>query len=140
MPEESPLRSAEVAVKDYLKLDQFIDARKNDLYERMEQADKRVTGIGEGGGCVRPECDLAFIAECLPLMSALLRVGSSPASYKKAVEWVSGAMPGTDAQAVLSALVFLYVVRNALKEVSNDPTRVAIWQRINGRLDRFFKV
>ena len=130
--------------------------RKQDLY-KLEQKDQN--GDDQNAEDIECQSDMIFIAESLPIISAVIQVGSKLDNYRKAKEWVRGKLPDADPVSVLAALTFLYIVEMGREEYENsteirvykftkpgkEPETVVlrdkkqdIWKRISKRVRKSF--
>jgi hypothetical protein len=133
MPEQPIFEKAREAVEENLKAQDFINQHRVEIYARLEECDERVTKA-QSEGKVNGEADIVFIAECLPMVAAILHVGSTLQNYREAIKKVSDALPDADPVAVLSALTFLYIVERGQNEAPADKTEA--WKRIAKRVSR----
>jgi hypothetical protein len=114
-----------------LDVGRFIETHQGAIFDKLEKSDSHHTKDHQG--------DLMFIAENLPLMSAIINVGSTIETFKNAKDWVNkpkldGGLEliGADPISILSALTFRYVARKGyeLSKTSGEKEKIEIWQRI----------
>jgi hypothetical protein len=114
-PETTEFEKPRIAVEDKLKVKDFIERHIDGILDRIEHS--YLNSKDEPAG------HLTFIAECLPIVSFVVHVGSSRGDFKAATEWVHETLPDADPGSVLSALTFIYLVAQGRKRYSgNDET------------------
>jgi hypothetical protein len=123
------VKSASKEAVKLLQIDDFIKAQKKEIFERLEK--------GYRGAANRPDADLLFIAESLPLISAIVNVGSSLSNFKQAADWVRQTLPEAEPVSALSALTFIYVVGKGHEAAqdSGDMEKKNIWTKMQARVD-----
>jgi hypothetical protein len=129
VPDNIDVKSASKEAVKRLQIDDFIKAQKKEIFERLEK--------GYRGAANRQDADLLFIAESLPLISAIVNVGSSLANFKEAADWVRETLPDAEPVSALSALTFIYVVDKGYQaaQASGDVEKENIWTRMQDRVD-----
>jgi hypothetical protein len=136
MPEGMIYKKAKEAVEERLKAQEFIEQHRPEIYARLEECDRRVvTAKDLAGG----EADVIFIAECLPMVAAILHVGSTLRNYREGVKWISDSLPDADPVTVLSALTFLYIVEHGQVDARPDEAKMEVWRRISNRVSRLLE-
>jgi len=109
----------------------FIETHQKEIFDKLVKSDSYHTKDHQG--------DLMFIAENLPLMSAIVNVGSTMEKFKNAKDWVNkpkleGGLEliGADPISILSALTFRYVARKGyeLSKTSGEKEKIEVWERI----------
>jgi len=130
MPDQSISAKASDAVVNVLKADGFIRSHRQEVYARLEQAFTRATS-SEGEGSVM------FVAETLPLMAAIVHLGTTLDDYIRATHWAEERFPGGVPTSTLSALTFIYVVEQGEKDAreARDPQRRGLWKKMRESLD-----
>ncbi|GET36550.1 hypothetical protein [Microseira wollei] len=142
------LEKAIEAVEEKLDVEDYIFEHIDLIYHKLEQCDLRAKKA-ENDGNQRYQCDMMFIAESLPVISAIIQVGSKLENYNSAKKWVRDELPDADAVSVLSALTFLYIVGMGQGEHENSTYVIEypglgkvnkrdIWNRISERVNRRF--
>lgn len=129
MPDNIDVRSASKEAVKLLQIDPFIEAQSHEIFERLEK--------GYRGAANRQDADLLFIAESLPLISAIVNVGSSLANFKQAADWVKQTLPEAEPVSALSALTFIYVVERGVRDAqaSDDTEKKNTWTKMQNRVD-----
>jgi hypothetical protein len=129
----SELQKAQKAVEE-LQVSDFINTYKSEIFMRLEENYERAHS-----GKSEPESDLAFIADSLPLISAVIQVGSSKQSYDKACHWVQSSLPNANPAPVLSVLTFIYIVEKGYKEFSEDESKQGTWEKMSAAVKKSLK-
>jgi hypothetical protein len=123
---------AAIATETFLLVEDFFEKHKESIYERLEECDdiaKKAVA----------KDDMMFIAESLPIINGLIHVGSKRKDLNKAIDWVRKEWGGeADPIIVLSALVFIYIADQGVKEFRNseDQEERMIWTRIEKRVQK----
>jgi hypothetical protein len=112
-------------VENQLKVAQFIDSHKDQIYAKMEANYQRVRD--------EQQAHLMFVALSLPLVSGVIHVGSTLQDFKRASEWVKQKLRVADPVAILSTLTLVYIVEKGLREFadSGDLARKEQWEGMN---------
>jgi len=125
------------AVEEELKVEEFFDVHKEQIYKKLEECDEIAENAPTNG-------DMIFIAESLPIINSIIHVGTDRKKLTGASNWVRKTW-GEDADPliVLSALLFIYVAnKGALRFTtgqSDEPVegdREEIWNRIHRRVQK----
>lgn len=129
MPENIDVKSASEEAVELLQIDDFINTQKGEIFERLE--------AGYRSTMNRPEADLLFIAESLPLISAIVNVGSTLNNFRQAVEWVKKELPYAEPVSALSALTFIFIVYKGHKAAldSGDEEKMKVWTKMRERVE-----
>lgn len=124
MPENIDVKSTSDKAVELLKIDGFIKAQSKEIFGRLES--------GYRSTRTRAEADLLFIAESLPLISAIVNVGSSLENFRKAVDWAQIELHHAEPVSALSALTFIYVVDKGYKaaQESGDADSKNMWTKM----------
>jgi hypothetical protein len=129
MPEQPVFENARLEVEKRLNAHDFMEKHAPEIFNRLKDVEVRAESMG-------PEGNLFFVAECLPLVAAIVHVGSKPEDFGKARAWAQEKLPKADAVSALSALTFLNIVENGIRSAtkanSND---LPVWQSMRKRLD-----
>ena len=128
MSRTDPLTKDAYWVVDCLKVRKFIEEQKLLIYEKLEVCDT--------SGKVMINGDMLFIAESLPVINGIIHVGSTRKTFNDALDYVKGHWQDADPVVLLTALVFIYVVEEAWKEIGTgkDEAKKEIWDRIRKRV------
>jgi hypothetical protein len=116
-----------------LEIVKFITRHRAHIYDWLQSSARSVG----------PECPpLVFFVESLPLVSSIIHVGSTRASYERARQWVtSGPLksPAGSEASVLSALTFTYLVDEGYKASRQRSSKLdrALWERMHQLVDAF---
>lgn len=132
--------NAEEAV-ELLKIEDFLNAHIEKIFDRLEQYDHRVLELETQGEI---EGEVIFVAESLPLISGVINVGSSRESFDEACEWVRNKFPGHEPVPLLSALTFVYIVNEKWSKFEQagstmpkeEAEKKEIWERIHDRVQK----
>lgn len=150
--EKQELEKATEAVKT-LGVDTFITENKDLIYRKLEDCDMRVFRAqhGDRHWMERPECNIMFIADSLPIVTGIVHVGSTLQNLNDAKQWVKSKVPDADPISVLSALTLLYVAEHGYQNYQEDNTliegaedlgenasRKEVWKRIYTRVQERF--
>jgi hypothetical protein len=123
------LERARVAVEEQLNLTEFVRDHRSQIYDLI---------ASWGTPPALADCDVdsdgGMVAAVLPLAARIALAGSSEADFRRAVAWVSAALPGADPVSVLSALTLIYLAHQGQEDAS-DPHHAHIWQRINREIE-----
>lgn len=126
----SELEKARSAVEE-LQISDFIETHKTEIFGRLkENYELAHSGKSE------PESDLAFIADSLPLISAIIQVGSNKEVYLKACKWVQKSLPSANPSSVLSVLTFIYILEKGCKESSLDEASRETWENMRAAVKK----
>jgi hypothetical protein len=129
VPENIDVKSASDKAVELLRIDNFIDAQKGEIFGRLENGYRNTMN--------RQDADLLFIAESLPLISAIVNVGSTLTNFKTAADWVKQKLPDAEPVSALSALTFIYVIDKGYKAAQNlgDEDKRRVWTKMRERVE-----
>ena len=80
---------------------------------------------------------LLFIADSLPLASAIIQVGSTTVGFKRACDWVKGRSPDADHGNILTVLTLLYTVQRGCEAAlqSGDRPSQELWNEMSQKVN-----
>jgi hypothetical protein len=127
---QAVLGKARVAVEEQLDLTEFLRdhrSRIDDLIVNCE-APPGAADCGADPGA-------SMAAAALPLAGRILLAGSSPADFRRAVEWVGAILPAADPVSALAALTLIYLVDRGRASAPGDSNRAQAWERIDREIE-----
>lgn len=131
---QAVLGKARVAVEEQLDLTGFLRdhrSRIDDLIVNCEAPPAAADCDADSGA--------SMAAAALPLAGRILLAGSSPADFRRAVEWVGAILPAADPVSVLSALTLIYLVDRGRASAWGNPNRAQAWERIDREIESLLK-
>lgn len=97
----------------------FLENHRHHIVSKLIEFDKTVRAQNQGDG--------AFIAQSIPLINAIINIGSSTEQYRATLKYIKEAWGGNegdiddpDAISILSGLIFLYLVEFEKKEIAKE--------------------
>jgi hypothetical protein len=118
-----PFEESKKIVEETLNLKEFITTHEADIFAKLESCDAHTKKLESDG-------TIMFITEILPLITAIIHVGSTSENFKDAKNWVRNSLPEADPVSVLTAITFLYIVNRGRAKYSNSKEKSEVWKRI----------
>ena len=134
-----------------LGLIKFIQSRR-EIYDKLIEYDTQTRKKDQG--------DLAFLAQSLPLIYAIINIGSTSQQYRAGIDCIKERLASKSqevigdetAKAVLSAFVFLFIVQQEMEHITSqlvdadsDTDKVELtnkqdaWEKVKERVEVLFK-
>ena len=121
-------------VVDELKLHPFITKNRDEIADRLVSVYYRALQQGE-------EAQLLFIAECVPLLEAIVQLGSDSQKYDQLVKLIHSTPIRSQPMCILGALVFIYLVETEFADYDkNHKEHGEAWIRIRRWVARLHQV
>jgi len=117
------LEQAREAIRQ-LDLAPYIEQNHAAIFRHIEQAYARNRGETNDG--------LMFIADSLPVTSAIIQIASTIGNSDKAKEWVHERLPTANEPAVLTMLTLIYIIHTGCEAALNsgDQRLLDLWSEI----------
>ena len=101
-----------------LRIDEFINDHRYHIVSKLLEIDKNVSSQKQGDG--------VFVTQSMPLVSAIINIGSTTEDYKQTLEYIKetwgeeAELDDSSAISILSGLVFLYLVTHENERISKE--------------------
>jgi hypothetical protein len=119
--------NATEAVKDRLRIGDFIDRHSNHILNELEEAADKTQTQDE------------FLAKVLPLIESVIMVGSSRSDYMNAQRWASKERRAPEPDKWLTLLTFVYIAHKGYSERSKDFAEARAWGTIMSSVETLLK-
>lgn len=110
---------------EHLGIADFIEQQRTAIFKRLEQnflhsADQH------------DQTALLFIAESLPIASAIIQVGSTMENFQRTRTWIRETVPDADYVSIMSVLTLIHLVRKGYEAAlqSGDQQSKELWTKM----------
>lgn len=123
-------------VKEWLKIDDFIDKHEEQIFTKLEECDQNIMTALEKGQIDQSQDFVMFMCQALPLISSIIQIGSSLKALNEATDKIREKLSDIDAVSVLSALTFAYIVEVKVWGEFKSSEKEKQWNRIRNRVQK----
>ncbi len=118
----------DAVIKDYLKIDPFIERHKSIIFPKLEQNFQFAKG--------HDDASLLFVAYSLPTVFGVVHLGSTSVDFQHAKNAIREKYPNVDHESIFSILTLAYIIKKGHKEFPESDT----WRSMHEQMQSLLKV